>query len=118
VDEVFELFSADLSGGVPIPFVVLPGFADVRSFRLAPDGSHLLFLADRNLDEVQELFSAPLDGSTPPRRLNVELSGGRDVQDDYVALPDGGAVFRADEVDQVFELFAASVRAPHEMRSH
>jgi hypothetical protein len=39
------------------------------------------------------------------------------VQDDYAALPDGGAVFRADLVDEVFELFAASARAPHEMRS-
>jgi len=50
---------------------VLPAFV------LAPDGSRVLFVADKDTDEVFELYSAPLDASAAPVRLNATpLPGG------------------------------------------
>lgn len=49
-----------------------PGFTaeDVFSFLASPDGRWAVFLADPEQDDRFELFSAPADGSGPPRRLD------------------------------------------------
>jgi WD40 repeat protein len=98
-DDVFELWSAPLdpvSGG---PVLRLSGTGvtggDVSrgvvrttgteldrplpQFELAPDGTRVVYRADQDTDEVFELWSVPLDASTPPVRLHASLAPDRDV---------------------------------------
>ncbi len=108
-DEVFELFSVPpygTGGGPAIALDTLPSFGDVDSFRIDPDSQRVIYRADKNTDDVFELFAAPLDGSEPPERLNPILPAGGDVSSDHVPIPGGRVLHRADQnADDVFELF-------------
>lgn len=87
----------------------------------------MLYVADQDEDDVFELFSAPLDGSTPAVKLNAPLVSGGDVilsEPPYSpnaswpqVTPDGrSVVYRADQdLDDVFELYGVPIdgsRAP------
>ncbi len=108
-DQVFELFSVPLvgSGGGPVLALdTLPAFADVTSFRIDPDSQRVVYLADRDVDDVLELFAVPLDGSAPPRRVNPPLPAGGGIQAGFVLIPGDRVLYRADqESNDVFELF-------------
>src|SRR5262249_4586071 len=68
-DEVFELWSAPLSGLARTVRLNAPLVAggDVQAeFEISSDSSRVVYRADQNEDEVFELFSVPLDGSAPP----------------------------------------------------
>jgi hypothetical protein len=54
---------------------------DVTHALLAPDGATLVFLADRGVSGVKELYAAPIDGGGPTRRL-TDLYG----TDDRIVL--------------------------------
>lgn len=41
---------------------------------LTPDGSRVVYVADDDYDGVQELYSAPVDGSEPPCRIHYDLA--------------------------------------------
>lgn len=43
-----------------------------EDFRFDPSGTRVLFRADRDLGGIYELFEAPLDGSAPPRQVNLD----------------------------------------------
>ena len=76
------------------------------AFRIDPDSARVVYTADRNADGVPELFAVPLDASSPPERLNRSLPAGADVESDFVPLPGGGVLYRADqEANDVFELW-------------
>ena len=73
------------------------------------------YWADQETDERYELFSAPLDGSAPSRRLSPPLSGGGGVH--WVLRADGGrVVFQANVNGEYehFDLFSVPIdgRAP------
>jgi len=129
-DGKFELFSVRADGSTPP--VKLSGtlttggrvFArDVPSaepaFRLAPDGFHVVYAADARVFELHELFSAPVDGSAAPLRLNPDLVQNGDVafskEDGLLAriAPRGGRVlYLADqEQDGRRELFSVPLDA-------
>lgn len=116
-DEVFELVSTRIADGAS---VILSGAmvagGDVAlaldpepSFRISPDGTRVVFLADRVQDEVVEYWSAPIDGSSPPVRLHAPLSGTLDAVPAPHFTPDGQRVVLALEraVDGVVELLSA-----------
>ncbi|HEX6882372.1 MAG TPA: hypothetical protein VF530_03265 [Planctomycetota bacterium] len=126
-DEVFELWSAALAFDRVEPLVRLsakpvPGGDVARAvmtsdegvrrpqFALDPAARRVVYRADQELDEVHELFSAPLDGRTPPVRLNAPLGPAQDVAlFGFRIAPDGAHVaYVADqETPGVLELFAA-----------
>jgi Tol biopolymer transport system component len=125
-DEVLELFSVPTDGSAPAVRVSgalvaggdvyqdLHGFVP-RSFALTPDGARVVYLADQEEDERFELFSAPVDGSAAPVKLNGVLVAGGDVRTDagaaplFALTPDGTRVaYLADqETDGHVELFVA-----------
>lgn len=114
VNDRAELFSAPVDGSQPRTRlsgnVTVPG-GDVQApFALAADGERVVYRADFLADERFELFSAPVDGSTPPVRLNGSLVAGGDVAD-FRLTPDGSHVlYIADQLkDERFELFVAPV---------
>jgi len=96
----------------------LPATADVLfPLQVTPDGALVVYLADRGIDGTFELFSAPVDGSRRPVKLNGWLARGGDVLDGRTSSrpfrlsPDGKrVVYRADQrADEVFELFSVPI---------
>lgn len=98
-DDVWELYSAPIDGSAPAVKVsgVLPadshGVGD--AFELTPDGTRVLFVDDRFAEHVLDLYSAPVDGSAPPVRLNGPLPAGASFPYsslDVCVSPDGRTV--------------------------
>jgi len=103
-----ELRAVALDGlSVPVELHgALPAGRSVGEFRVAADS--VVFVADLDQDNVQELWASPLAGGIAPVRLNPALVAGGDVTD--LALDPTGtvAVFLADaQVDERFELYRA-----------
>jgi Tol biopolymer transport system component len=48
-------------------------------FLVSPDGQRVVYCADQDTDEVIELYSVPVDGSSAPVKLNGPLVPGGDV---------------------------------------
>src|SRR6185436_10824857 len=77
LDDSFELFSVAFDGSVPPDRVnddldaIVRG--DVWSFRIAPDGTHVLYEADHDLDSVDELFSVDVTRPGQAVKLNSPL---------------------------------------------
>ena len=79
-DDVVELFSVPLVGGVPIKLNGPLGSSGdvVRPAQISPDGSTVVYLADQDSDNVVELYSVPIGGGVPTK-LNDSLVSGGDV---------------------------------------
>jgi Tol biopolymer transport system component len=80
--DVDELFSVPIDGSQPPVPLNLPLGSDgdiSPFFFISPDGSRVVYLGDQERDELYELFSAPVDGSSPPIQLNApfRLAGER-----------------------------------------
>jgi Tol biopolymer transport system component len=111
----FELFSVALGGGPAVrldpKIALLGGSGDVSSFRIDVHSRRVVYLADRDVDELRELFAVPIDGSAPAERLNRPLPANGDVESDYALLPGGRVLYRADqEKNDVLELFVSLER--------
>src|SRR5262245_1751150 len=88
-DEVSELYSVPIDGSaapVKLSGVLAPG-GDVvamgsglaHAALVLPDSSRIVYVADASFDEVFELYSAPVDGSAPPVKLDATPGSGGDV---------------------------------------
>jgi Tol biopolymer transport system component len=112
-NDVFELYAAPADGsGVPVKLhQALSGSDDVTSqFEITPDGSRVVFISDSfvfALDDVFNLYSAPLNGDGATRLDGISGSSTRDVLD-FTISPDGSTVvYRSDEdTDDVYEIYA------------
>ncbi|HEX6883478.1 MAG TPA: hypothetical protein VF530_08865 [Planctomycetota bacterium] len=104
------LYGAAIDGSGSV--VLLSGAATQVSWNFAFDagGARVLYLADRDVPGVLELYSTPVDGNGSTTRLSGALGPGGSVRD-FARTPDGSrVVYLADqEADDVFELFAAPV---------
>ena len=110
-DEVFALVSVPAAGG---PSVTLSNTAsiggDVAEHRVAPNGSHSVFLADQETDEVFELFSRALGGIGGLVKLNADLGADGDVSQFQIDPTSQRVVYRADQdTDDVQELYSVSI---------
>jgi len=119
-DGVAELYSVSIAGGVQTKLngplvtggdVSFHNLVDAGFF--SPDGNHVVYRADQDMDEVHELYSVPSAGGTPVK-LNGSLVAGGDVAGKglthayTVAFnPDGSRIlYVADqEVDETHELY-------------
>jgi len=57
------------------PYEISDSVAAGTSFQITPDGETVVFLADRDLDNIEELYSVPIVGGVPSR-LSEEISAG------------------------------------------
>src|SRR5206468_2841591 len=64
--------------------------AEGKSPWISPDSSRVVFVADALTDQVNELFSAPIDGSSPAVRISGPMVPGGDVWNE--GDPSGGLV--------------------------
>jgi len=91
------------------PLVQYGDVEDARFGRFTPDGQRYVYLADQEQDERFELYSALLDGSAPPVKLNAPLPAGADVDDAFQLTADEPCrvVYLADAAaDGVTELWS------------
>src|SRR5262245_4420299 len=85
-------------------------FADVRSQRVSPDGAWVVFIADGGTDEVNELYSVPVDGSGPQRKLSGTMPASGDVVDFTIGPDSAFVVYRANQsVGEPFELYGGPI---------
>jgi Tol biopolymer transport system component len=84
-----------------------------RRIEISPDSSRAVYVADQDIDEVDELYVVPVDGSEPPVKLNGPLVSGGDVDafSDTVISPDSSrALYIADQDnDNLYELFSVAL---------
>ncbi|MEM7705010.1 MAG: hypothetical protein AAF358_05625 [Pseudomonadota bacterium] len=84
---------------------------EILSFAISADGAKVVYLADEDIDEVDELYSVSIVGGAPTK-LNEPLEGGRDVRfNGFLLSPDGTkALFVASQdSEDVFELFTVPI---------
>ena len=114
--EVLELYAAPIGGGGGVvklsePMVAgggiqVPG-SQTGSLLISPDGSHVIYTADQELDQRTEAYSVPITGGRAIK-LNRDLVNGGDVWagaeiDFYSSM----AVYLCDwETDGIYELFS------------
>lgn len=115
---VFELWYVSIDGtGPAAPQRVndtLTGGGDVAAtdFGFSPDASGMLYLADQNVDGIQELYVAAVFGGAviPGFRVLAPLTAGENVTGFEMASDSVRAILRADiTTDEVYELFLIDV---------
>jgi hypothetical protein len=82
--------------------------------RISPDSHWVVYLADQDIDGVNELYSRPIDGSGSPIKLSGPMVYGGDVSGWYGAFeisPDSRrVVYLADQdVDETYELYSRPI---------
>jgi len=113
-DDVYELYLVDLSSGTPSAdtkisgTMVTDGDTYDRDFGITDDGNAVVFIADKDTDDIFEIYFVDISGSSPaaPVKLNDALAADREVAY-FVMSSDGGhIVYRADrDTDDQFELY-------------
>jgi len=114
---VLELYSVPIAGpsssGVKLNGPLVDGGQVLMyGFQISPDSSKVVYRADQETDNVDELYSVPTTGpASDGVRLNDPLVAGGDVYFDYQISPDSSqVVYRADQdTDDVVELYVADV---------
>jgi len=114
-DGRFELYSVPLDGSAA-PIKLNPQLATggnvLPFFRITPDSSRVVYLADQDVDEQVELYSTPIAGpATSAIKLNGSLTPNGDVgfgTSYFVISPDSArVVYQADQdTDEMFELYS------------
>ena len=118
-DDVMELYSVPIDGGAP-PVklngdLVAGGSLNTFDFEISPDGSRVVYLADQDVDDSEEVFSRRIDGSGMPVKLNGPmLIDDGDVMD-FVISPDSSTVVYRAEQDIEFteELYSRPIDGSH-----
>ncbi len=110
--DTFELFSSPIAtgGAVKLNTALPDPFSDVDiDYTITPDSSRVIYRADLDTYQVNELYSRAIDGSGSQTKISGPLVLGGDVADLDIS-PDGSTVvFRADKaVNNRSELFAVS----------
>ncbi|NOT31545.1 MAG: hypothetical protein HOP15_13945 [Planctomycetes bacterium] len=110
MNEVYDvpLDGSQASRALSAPFLPGRGCFPNASFQLSPTETRVLYLADQDTDEMQELFSVPTDGSRVSTKLSGPLIAQGDVLD-FQQTPNGTrVVYRADATaNNLYHLFSA-----------
>jgi Tol biopolymer transport system component len=97
IDGITDLYCVPINGGTSFRLTSykgspgLPPWGDVYDFRISPDGTRVIYRADRIDDRVWELYSVAIGGSLSVR-LNENLETGEYVGSSYDISPDGTRV--------------------------
>ena len=83
---------------------------DVGSIAINSTSTRVVFVADRETNATNEMYSAPIGGGAVCKLSGTMVAGG-DVQSGFKISADGArVVFRADkDTDEMFELYSAPI---------
>lgn len=101
----YVFYRVPVGGGTPVLLVALSN-AGVHSFQISATGTRLVYFATTGTG--LELWSMPLDASTPPVKLNTPLAPGRAIYSNY-RLSHGGlrVLYVSDhDADEVYDLYS------------
>ncbi|MGQ9663256.1 MAG: hypothetical protein ACUVWX_13105, partial [Kiritimatiellia bacterium] len=109
-DETFELYSVPIGGGTVTKLNgSLVSGGNVTEFKIAANGSRVVYLADQDTDGVFELYSVPLSGGTVTK-LNGTLTAGGNVVQFLISGDSSRVVYLADQdTDETFELYSVPI---------
>ena len=83
---------------------------DFTPYAISDNERFLVFSADKDQDDVIELYSVPLSGGTPVK-LNGDLVTGGDVQSFRISPKSDRVVYVADqEIDDKYELYSVPIQ--------
>ncbi len=87
----------------------LPAGREVTTFLVSPNGARVVFRADRDTDNVFELYSVPVGGGTVTK-LNPSFPAGRNISS-FLITPDSSRVtYTADQdTDEKSELYSVPI---------
>ena len=114
----YELFSVPING--PSSSVVkinatLVAFGDVFNFKISPDSSLVVYIADQIENEVYELFSTPIAGPADVTKLNptpTDVEG--DITNFSIAPDSSFVVYTGDlALDFIDELYSVAITGPY-----
>ncbi len=122
IDDVFELYSVPIGGGKPTKLndTLIKNDkgkvkGDVKSFKISPDGSKVVYRADQEIDNVFELYSVPIDGAKSTRLNDALAKNDKGVITGYVdsfeiSLDGSKVVYKADQKTvNVHELYSVPI---------
>ena len=114
INDVLELYSAPIAAAnatTKLSGTLLPGGVVLDGFLISPDSARVVFRADKDNDEVFELYSAPIATANATTKLSGTLVPSGDVFNDFQISPDSTrVVFRADkDTDGVLELYSVAI---------
>ena len=113
-DEVFEIFSVPTTGGTPVKLngaMGVGGDVSTSGLQFSPNGSRVVYFADQNADNVNELFSVPSTGGAAIKLNGTLVTNGDVASSGILISPDSSRViYTADQdADNVFEIFSAPI---------
>jgi len=114
---VDELYSVPIDGpdtagvklNVPLP---VGGDVDFKNFAVSHDSSRVVYVADQDIDEVDEIYSVPITGPAASGiKLNDPLPTGGDVENFKINLDSSSVIYRADQdQDNIMELYTVPMK--------
>jgi len=108
---VKELYSVPSSGGTPVKLndtLVTNGDVSSDGLQFSPNGSRVLYLADQDTDQVNEIYSVPSGGGSPVKLNDTLVAGGDVFSSGLQFSPDSSRVlYNADQdTDGVTEIYS------------
>jgi hypothetical protein len=114
---VEELYSVPIEGPASAGVKLnnpLPLGSDVafKKFAVSPDSSRVVYIADQEVDEVDEIYSVPITGSSSPNiKLNDPLPSGGNVDSFKISLNSRSVIYRADQDrNDIMELYSVPIK--------
>ncbi len=88
-DSFNELYSVPIHGGTPKKLngplvrgttVPYPIGGNVRTYRITPDSTRVIYIADQDVDDRFEIYSVPINGGTPTKLNTPQSSNVQEFQ--------------------------------------
>ncbi len=119
VYQMYELYSVRLPYGEPVKisgeFINGGSIGSTNPLVISSDSQRVVYVADQDTNDKNELYSVPIDGSAEPVKLNLPLNYGEDVSR-VVVSPNGQRVVYLvnDSEDDAFYMYSVPITGPAE----
>jgi len=111
--EVFQVLFATPQASTPLNPSFPVGSGGVTKFAVTPDSTKVVYIADQNTPNVNELYQVAFINPLNAPKLNVPLAAPKNVTDFAISSNSASVVYLADQnINGVFEIFPAPISGP------